>query len=409
LPKPNSEIIYTFFQRKAKKEILQFDRVIFPALRVNNDLNHHTLKGRYRLSERFQFGLNLFHQKNYGHLFDDVNYHFRIRDFIWGGKADVSFAYLKHNFKAEVGGQRHYVGGIESGAARSVMMGIVLSDSVAISQKQDLVVSARTRHNNINGFSFAGTGRYLHGLNDQLNINISAGRLDCLPDIYSMYFKYPTIDMGETGFYDSYNYQPNSQLEYCKTLFATSGLGISFRDQLSLFLNLAYEKVDDDILFITEGLSGIWFTTPENIDYNRITVTMNLDYSLTKYFKGSSGMTYFVYDPNSPLPGVKHSPKGLAFSKGELRFENVLRDIDISGVYQIRYISPREYSGFIIGSYKSAVVLDGAIIIRFGSFEFRLIEDNMLDYIVGNRYNVWGEYIMPPGSVWWQFTWNFKN
>lgn len=409
LPRPNSEIIYTFFQGKAKKEILQFDRVIVPSLRVNSVLNHHSLNGKYKASERSQFELNLFHQKNYGHLFDDTNYHHRLRDFIWGGKAVVSFGCSKHNFTTEAGGQRHYVGGLESGEARSVTMGIVVSDSVAISQKQDLVVSARTRHNNINGFSFAGSGRYLHRLNSQLCINISAGHLDCLPDIYSMYFNHPTIDMGETSLYDSYNFQSNSGLEYRKTVFATSGLDIDFEGKLSLFLNLAYEKVNNDILFITEGSSGIWFTTPVNVDYNRVTFTMNLDYFVTKYFKGSSGVTYFVYDPDSPLPGVKHSPNGLAFSSGELKFEGVLRDLDISGAYQIRYISSREYYGFILELYEPAVVLDGAIIVRFGSFEFRLIEDNILDYIVGNRYNIWGEYIMPPGSVWWQFTWNFEN
>lgn len=408
-PKPNSEIEYAFYQGKAKKGILQFDRVIAPTLRVNNVLDHHTLKGRYKQSEKCQFELNLFHQKNYGHLFDVANYHHRVRDFIWGGKAIVSLSGSGHNLKAEAGGRRHYIGGLESDAARSVTMGAVVSDSIVINRRQKLIMSARARHNNISDFNFAGTGRYLLSLNSQMDINLSAGYHDCLPDIYSMYFNHPEINMEITDLYDSYNFRPDTGLEYCKTMFATAGFDVGFKDWLSLFLNFSYEIVDNDILCVTEDSSATWFTTPVNIDFDRFTFTMSLDYSVTKYFRGSSGVTYFIYDPDNPLPGIKHSPNGIAFSDGELKFEGVLKDIDLSGVYHIRYISPREYYGFITESYEPAVAIDGAIVVHFGTFEFRLIENNILDYIVDNKYNMWGEYIMPPGSVWWQLTWNFTN
>ena len=408
-PKPNGEIIYTFYQGKAKKGILQFDRVIAPSLRVNNVLNHHNLKGRYKPSRNCQFEIDLFHQKNYSYLFDDANYHHRIRDFIWGGKAVVSLSGSAHNLKAEAGGRRHHIGGLESDAASSVTMGIVVSDSMVISNKEELMISARVRKNNINDFNIAGTGRYLHSLNSQTNINLSAGYLDCLPDIYSMYFNYPTISMEVTDLYESYNFRPDATIKPCKIMFATAGFDIGFNDKFSLFTNISYEKVDNDIICVTEDSSAVWYTTPKNIDYDRFTYIAILNYSVTKYFKGSSGITYFIYDPGSPLPGIKHSPKGIAYSRGALIFKEVLKDLDISGVYQCRYISPREYYGFIVDSYEPAVVFDGAIVVRFGTFEFRLIEDNILDYFIDNKYNMWGEYIMPPGSVWWQLTWNFTN
>jgi len=88
---------------------------------------------------------------------------------------------------------------------------------------------------------------------------------------------------------------------------------------------------------------------------------------------------------------------------------NVLHDIDLAAAYQAHYVSGREYAGFVRTSYKGAVNLDASFVIRFGSVEFKVIETNVLDFLGGNVYDIWGEYNMPPGNVWWQLTWNFRN
>ena len=109
-------------------------------------------------------------------------------------------------------------------------------------------------------------------------------------------------------------------------------------------------------------------------------------------------------------PGeVKHSPTALAFTDGRFQLKDVLRDIDLTAAFQAHYVSAREYSGLVRTSYKQAINLDGSIVIRFGSVEFKIVETNMLDFVGGNSYNIWGEYLMPPGNVWWQLTWNFNN
>jgi len=222
----------------------------------------------------------------------------------------------------------------------------------------------------------------------------------------------------DSDFITAYKYVPNNDLKSEKSLFANADINRAFNSNLSIKAGLSYEKVNDDMVPVTVESLTVWQSTTENIDYNRLTAVIDIDYSITKYFKGSAGLTYFIYDPDSYVPEVKFTPAGMARSMGIVKFENVLRDMDISGVYQLRFITAREYSGFIthqsenffnVENSDAVFVVDGSINIRFGSFEFRLCEENILDFIIGNDYNVWGSYQMPPGMVWWQFTWNFIN
>jgi len=414
-PRPDTEFRYYFYQHKAKQGIMQFDRVIFPTLRANHDQNLHAFKSKHYFSELLQFEVNLFHQNNYNHLFDDgADYHLFVRDNIWGGKSIITVKKGANNFGLEIGGQRHLLKNPKSILARSTAMGIVLSDSITLNQKQNLVLTARARHDNINENTIAGSAKFGWCLNEKATWSLSAGRFDCLPDIYSLYYNHLEIIPEENNYISSYTYIANPHLNSRRSYFIKTDANCSIHNNLVLNAGLSYEKVYDDMVPVLVESSMVWQSYQNNIDYKRITLTIDLDYSITKYFEGSSGATYFKYDPDCPMTGIKFSPSGIVYSTGELKIEQVLRGIDLSGVYHLRYITKTEYSGFssvINDRYynDAAIVLDGSIVIQFGSFQFRLCEDNILDYITGNEYNIWGEYVMPPGSVWWQFTWDFKN
>ena len=414
-PRPDTEFKYSFYQHKAKQGILQFDRVIFPTLRANHDQNFHAFKGKHYFSELLQFEVNLFRQKNYNHLFDDgVNYHLFVRDDIWGGKSIVTLIKDRNNLNLEIGGQRHLLKSPGRISARSTTMGITLSDSITLNHKQNIVLTARARHNNINEYTMAGSAKFGWHLNEKTTWNLSAGRFDCLPDIYSLYYNHPAIIPEENSYISSYTYIANPDLNSRRFLFIKTDADCNIYNSITLQAGLSYEKVYDDMVPVVVESSTVWQSYQNNINYKRMTLTLNLGYAVTKYFEGSSGATYFKYDPGSPIPGIRFSPSAILYSMGELKIEHVLKGIDLSGVYHLRYLTKTDYSGFssvVENRYSNnaAIVLDGSIVVQFGSFQFRLCEDNILDYLTGNKYNVWGEYVMPPGSVWWQFTWNFKN
>jgi len=413
--KPNIEIGYHFFQHKAKQGILQFDRLIAPTIRSNNDQNLHIFKSTYKYSEYISFDFELFRQRNYNHVFDNgIAYSYKLRDSIWGGRAAARLIRGNHNFCLQAGGGRHYFANDNLSAGRSVTMGLVLEDSIAIDLSKSLILTARPRHNNIDEFSVCGTGRLIWALDSNNGLDISVGRLDNEPDIYALYFRHPVIIPSEQDLINSYNYYPNSNLKSKKLLFTGVSGYRKMGDWLTVRPGLTLERVSDDLVPEIAVNDGNWISSQRNVDYNRVTFTMGVDYKLTKYFHGSGGFTYFLYDPSELLPQVKYSPSVLAHSFGELKVEQVLRDMDLSGAFQIRYLSSRDYSGLVSlimddYSYKQVVVIDGSLAVRFGVFEFRLTKDNILDFITGNDYSIWGAYFMPPGAIWWTFTWDFEN
>lgn len=418
-PKPNAEFRYAFYQQKAKKGLLQFDRLINLMMRENHDQNYHTIEGKYLYDENLQFELDIYRQKNYSHLFgNDINYDFFLRDNIYGGKAAANYGRGIHNLRLETGAQKHHIVNTEADIliARLVTMGLILCDSISLTPEQNLVITSRLRHNNIDDFRLAASAKFGWRLNEKTDLSFAAGRLDYSPDIYSKYYSHPDIDSVDSEIITFYTYNPNHNLNSSRSHFINAKTKYDFNSSLSLVSGLTYEKVDNDIIPVTVDSSTVWHTTSKNIDYNRLTAAFDINYSITKYFKGSAGLTYFLYDPDEAAPNIKFTPAGMGRSTGMIKFTNVLRDIDISAFYQLRYLTAREYSGFIthesaeffnIDQYDAVVVIDGSINIRFGSFEFKICEENILDFIIGNDYNVWGSYQMPPGMVWWQFTWNF--
>ncbi|MCP4580653.1 MAG: hypothetical protein GY839_03490 [candidate division Zixibacteria bacterium] len=413
--RPNSEIQYSFYQYKAKQGVLQFDRIVPPTLSLNHDLNLHMIKGIYKYTENILFDFDVFHQKNFKHLFDSQqNYQHRVRDFVWGGKAAIYLKSNRQNVKFQIGGRRQYFSDNNGSQGRSVTAGLVLCDSIIISQSQNVILAIRTRHNNIDDIDVAGTGRLNWLLNDKFKFGLSGGRLDSDPDIYALYFKYPIITPLELPEVESYTHQPTANLRSKRMYFAGADADISISDWLTAKPAITLERVHDDLVPGLIQSDVDWLSSQRNVDYDRLTFTMGLDYAITRFFRGSSGLTYFYYDPEEYQSGINYSPSLLAYSFGELKVERLLRDIDVSGAFQARYISSRDYEGFNTvmtsnNSYDPAIALDGSLAIRFGAFEFRLTEENIIDYLDDNTYSIWGAYFMPQGSVWWTFTWNFEN
>ena len=408
-PETNIELQYGFYQHKAKQGILQFDRTITPTARSHNDINHHTIKSRYRYSNSLLFGLDLYHQQNYNHLYDDINdYVYTARDHIWGaiGKSELSLN--KHNIALSAGWQHYRLSGFND-EPKSSTLGLTLSDSLSLGESRALILTGRGRYNNKTDMGFAAVASYHHG-----DYTFSGGTIDYEPDIYAMYFAPPEIAIGNQNLISSYTYIPNPGLDSKRILFGSVQSKFGLTGNLNANAGISFEKVYDDLVPVVSGGDSVYTSNQENIDYKRLTATLGFDYNLTKYFTGTSGLTYFLYDPKEALPGIKHSPSLIAFSRGELYIPEVLRDIDLSGAFQARYYAKRYYGGFsdIIleeKEYDPVVVLDGSLAIRFGTFEFRISEDNFIDYFVDNNYTLWGQYSMPPALVWWQFTWNFKN
>lgn len=415
-PRPNTEIDYSFYQRKGKQALLQFDRVLPPFLRLNHDINLHTLRAKHQRSERLYFELDLFNQNNTAKLFGEgVDYTHRVRDYIWGGSVSVSGLVGRHHLTARGGGRRHYFNSIGSGSGRLVTTALVLGDSIIIDSTKDLRLLARGRHDNVEGTSAGGTGSFGWKLTARLSVKLSAGRLDYMPDIYALYFKFPVIVPEENGFVNSYVYVPDPGLESTRLSFLRFDLGHELAPPFRVDAGIAAERVKNDLVFqVSEVSSAEWTSTQKNLDYDRATASLVFAYKVTRFFEGQSGATYFVYDPEGPLPGTKYTPSVILYSVGQLKITNVLRDIDLSGEYQLRFMTEREYAGFssaLLGQsrYDRAIEIDGAISVRFGSFTFRLCENNILDFFGVNSYSAWDNYLMPPGMVWWQFTWDFSN
>lgn len=413
-PRPNAEIIYSFYQKKAKQGIVQLDRLIPTTLGSHNSELMHMLKSEYLATENLLLKANLFYQTNYNHIYDDEsqNYHLKYKDYIWGAALAANLKSAMHNFDFEIGRRRHFIRIEES--AKSLTTGILLGDSLAWDATQSFELRGRLNHNNLEKWKLAITAKFNQALGDKAAASLSAGVLDFEPDIYAMFFTLPTIVPSDQSIIAGYDYQPNPELKAKNDSFAAADFNLSYAQWLKHEIKLTYENVNHDLFPAISGIDSVWSSTQRNINYNRFTLATGLDYSLTKYFTGSSGLAYFYYQPSRPLPQVKYSPVVLAYSRGEFVIREILRDIDLSGAFQFRYLSERDYYGFVSlvtnqYKYKQAVVLDGSLAFRFGSFNFRLTEENILDFLTDNKYTTWGEYSMTPGSIWWQFTWNFRN
>jgi len=413
-PLPKLETRYAFYQSKARQGVLQFDRIISPTLRLKQDIDFHDIKADYSISGRTKLKVNLFHQKNYNHLFDDAAaYHDRFRDYVWGGQVGADLMYAPHNITIALGGRRHYLSNPAFADARSVTAGMLLGDSLALGPNRSLVVVTRIRHNNIDSFTGSVSAKVEWQPEDKPALAICTGIIDYGPELYARYFQIQPILPQSGDLINSYSIEPDPGLNSKKAYFARLGLrlyrGVGFAD-----LSVGAENVFNDLIPVTEESSAVWKSYQKNIDYKRLNLTADFEYEFGDIYRGALGATYFIYSPSRPLPEIRFSPLGQAFSNGEFTINEILRNIDISAAYQVRYIGVRDYAGFISvisgqAVQKRTIVLDGSIIVRFGTFDFRLNENNILDFLTDHKYNVWGEYTMPPGMIWWQFTWNFKN
>lgn len=406
-PKTNLEFSYEFYQHKAKQGVVQFDRLISPTTRSHNDINHHVFKTRYQYSNSLLLTLDSYFQYNYNHIYDDIyDQSIIVRDRIIGGIAGAEFVYGKNNFKINSGWQNQQLQDIGSYEPVSSTFGLTVSDSLQLAESQAAIVTGRLRYNNKTDLNLAGTARYR-----LRNITFSAGTYDSQPDLYAMYYS-PSLVFSSQSIIKSYTYIPDSDIESKNTMFGAADIELMLLQGVSANLGASYEHVTNDLVSMLYAEDSVYTSTQVNVDYDRITLTADLDYRITRFFTGRTGVTYFRYDPSEVMSGIKYSPSLVAFSLGELLIPEVLRDIDISGAFQVRYYSKRYYSGFITKvlsrkAYKQAIVVDGSLAMRFGSFEFRISEDNIADFFVDNNYNLWGEYSMSPAVVWWQFNWNF--
>jgi len=415
--KPDLEFQYRFYQHKAQQGVLQFDRIFTPLLRNNHDQSLHNLKMTHVKSDELSIGFSLYHQKNYSRLFDNEQETEQfIRDFIWGGQGEITFKKDNHNFNLSLGGNRHYFSSKNYSVGRLVVMGFTLSDSLILNSKLAIESTLRARHNNIDDFTFSGSIVADYYYSETGLVQAFAGALSSLPDIYSRSYAHPDWISGEDTTTISYSYQPSPELKSTENRFVGAALNWRFYDNLQSGAKLTYEDVSNDrTSFVTQD-GNEFKSTQKNIDYSRISLSGWFDYAITKHYRGSAGLTYFNYSPSEIIENVKFTPVLMVNTSGMIKFEEVLRTIDLAGSFEARYYSERNYHGLFTDSgdadlLKPVIVLDAALIIIVGSFEFRLCEDNILDFLLknGNDYSLWGQYQMPPGNVWWQFTWNFKN
>jgi len=410
-PKPNAEITYVFYDHKADEGLIQFDRIIEPYLKLKRQVNFHQVTGKYLLEKDRELALKIYYQANHNFITDDSKtYKSRLKDYLSGTQADYSIKQDNHNFKLSAGAGYQRLGGVNSDDSKMTTLSVAGSDSISIDSVNYLKAIVRGRYNTIGSFNPAGTVTYSKIYQTLGRLTVSSGYYDYLPNIYANYYNVEvpyTIESGTVS--NFYSYRPNNNIKSKKSVFASADLGYHFERPFNIGIGVTVERVFDDILQVTSESSFTFNTHPENISYNRAAIGGKVNYPITKYYCGSSGFSLFIYDPEEPRPGMRHSPKALIYTDGRMQLRNVLRDVDLTAAVQVHYVSGREYSGIVQTSNKSAINLDASFVIRFGAVEFKIIETNALDFIGGNSYDIWGDYLMPPGNVWWQLTWNFKN
>jgi hypothetical protein len=410
-PKPNIEIAYTFYDHKADEGLIQFDRIIEPYLKLKRQVNFHQVSGRYIFDKEKKLAIKSYYQANHNFIVDDARTHSsRLKDYLSGTQAEYSVSNEDNNYKLSAGASYQRLGGVNSDDSKMTTLALTASDSISIDSINYLLATIRARYNSIGSFNPAGTIAYSRQLNSIGKLTISSGYYDYMPDIYSRYYNIIvpyTISSGTIG--NFYSYSPDDNLKSKNSVFVSAEYVYNPGQRFNIGIGLTLERVFDDILQVTSESSFTYSTRPINISYNRATITGKIEYYLTKYYLGSSGISLFLYDPSEPRAGMKHSPKALAYTNGRIQLRNVLRDVDLAAAFQAHYVSAREYAGLVQTSYKNAANLDASLVFRFGAIEFKIIETNVLDFIGGNNYSIWGEYLMPPGNVWWQLTWDFNN
>lgn len=410
-PKPNAEITYTFYDHKANEGLIQFDRIIEPYLNLKRQVNFHQVNGRYLLEKEKELTMKVYYQANHNFIVDDARtYKSRLKDYLSGTQADYSNRNGNNNVKLSAGVGYQRLGGVNSDDSKMTSLGVTASDSIEIDSLTYLKANLRGRYNSIGNFNPAGTIAYSRPINPYGILTVSTGYYDFLPDIYSRYYNINVpYTMSSGTISNFYSYRPDNDLKSKKTVFSSADFIYKPERSFKIGIGLMLERVFDDILQVTSESSFTYSTRPININYDRASMTGKVEYPITRYYEGASGFSLFIYGPSEPRAGMKHSPKALIFTNGRIQLRNVLRDVDLAAAFQAHYISAREYSGLIPSSYKQAANLDASLIIRFGAVEFRIIETNVFDFIGGNNYSIWGEYLMPPGNVWWQLTWDFTN
>ncbi len=405
------EFQYGFYENKSEQGILQFDRIVPPSFRAKSDIIRHRLHYEHNRGAKVTMFSDLLYQKNEvkaGGLYispkawpaDKTKMAALGVDFIGGrNKLRLAFAYKE---------LRQYGQGAYTKALKQYS--IFACDSLRVTSADRLELAVRLRNSDPGRTAGAVDIGYERNEED-VGFGIHGGYHDSDYDPYAVYFGTPTFSVNYSGLVeiDEYRIVTVTSAPAKSTLYALLfGRWNPFAFLKSDF-SVSYEKVTGDSYWRLTDSSGIWSARPTAIDYDRAVITLTFETGLGEYLHSRAGMTSFLYSPKTTEWGERHSPAFIGFAESEVIWKGALRDVDLSAQAQARYCGRRCYYGFVDVEYGPFAVLDCAAGIRYGSFDFHVIGSNVFDFIIGNDYKLWGEYSMPPGTVWWVFNWKFSN
>lgn len=400
---------YQFYENKSDQGLLQFDRVVPPSGKMSRDIIRHQIHLEMPAGDIIMFS-DLLYQKNKSKL--DCPYYSSVywpadRMGLFSGGA--AFKIPRQKIRLVFGyDQREQLGFTESKALEG--LSLFASDSISISKSDLALLSLRWRHRKIakSGGSIA-IGYEKRG--EDFRLGIHSGYHDRDPDPFATIFESPVFSVNYSGTVEisEYRIEKSRSLSPTGTRYLAIDGNIRLIEGIEADLSISLEKVSNDVYWHLSDSSGIWSARPNVIGYNRATFTAALNKAIGGFLNSSAGITSFVYDPAKTSFGEKHSPTIIGFAESDFTWKEALKNVDLNAVAQFRYVGRRYYYGFIQDSYKPAVVLDCGVGLRYSAFDFNLNFSNVIDFFATNEYKIWGEYIMPPASVWWVFNWRFDN
>jgi len=405
------EFRYDFYENKSDQGILQFDRAVPPSARLKRDIIRH----RLHIENVSRNGVTLFsdllYQKNEakaGGLYlspiawpaDRFTMAAAGMDFAGGGnRLRMAVAYL---------GLRQSDGAADSEILRQYS--ILVCDSLHVSPVDDIRVAFRWRGRDP-GRSAGSVSFGYEKKREDFRFGIHGGYHDSDPDPYAAYFRSPAFAVSYSGLVEinEYRVETAPSLPLKSTAYALLFGGWNPREFLESDLSVSYERVSGDCYWRLVDSAGIWTAKPTPIDYRRAVITLSLGADIGGFFSSRAGMTSFVYFPRETEWGERHSPSLIGFAESKAIWKGALKDVDLSVQAQAHYCGCRRYYGFVSSSYGPFAAVDCAVGIRYASFDFHVIGSNLFDFITGNKYKLWGEYAMPPATIWWIFNWKFAN
>lgn len=402
---------YGFYENKSDQGILQFDRMVPPSKRLKRDIIRH----QFRLEKELKKGLTLFsdllYQKNEAKadgLYLSPAARPRDRLILAAAGTDI----VGNRNKLRIAVAYRDLNQTDQAADTKILRqyALLVCDSLPVSTFDEIRVAFRWRGRNP-GRSAGSASFGYEKKKEDFRLGIHGGYHDSDPDPYAAYFGAPAFGVNYSGLIEINEYRvetiPSMPLK--TTAYALVFGGWSPHKSLKSDLSVSFERVSGDSYWRLIDSSGIWTAEPTSIDYRRATITLSLGTAIGGFFNSRAGMTSFIYFPRKTEWGEKHSPSLIGFGESEAIWKGALRDVDLSAQIQARYCGRRHYYGFVDSSYGPFAVVDCALGIRYASFDFHVIGSNVFDFIIGNEYKLWGEYNMPPGTIWWVFNWKFVN